>query len=346
MSTTLTTRPGSALKELSTANAKELVRDGKTMFFVLLFPLFFLALFGFLGFTIDAQSPPAKVAVVASAQAQDMVNAAEAKGLSAAVANGAGASDATALVRVEGDSATVTLAQPEAPSWRPVVAAIAETGIPRTHIAVGFADGSPVSDPLKTSLPSILMVSFLSLAFLGTAVPLVSLRGKGTLRLLGTTPLKRSTFIASQSPIRLILGVAQFALVVGSTYALGYLEATAIPRLAVTALIGLLMLFAIGYLIGSRGKNPEATTMGVSLMLPVALMLSGAVIPLSIFPSGVADVLAWIPTTILADALAVDLVGAAGRWDTWVSWLVMIGIGAIAALAAVRLFRWDQGEKR
>jgi ABC-2 type transport system permease protein len=347
MSALLTKQPRAAFAELSMTNARELLRDGKTMFFILFFPLFFLGLFWFLAHTIDAESPQPVVAVTASSGSEAVVNELEEAGFTVSeLPDGRTTDEATAIVSVEGSSATVLLDAEEEPQWRGLVDAVAGTGIAKADIATAYSDGRAVFDPLRSSLASIVMVSFLTLAMLGTSVPVVALRGKGTLRLLGTTPLRRATFIAAQTPSRFLLGIAQLALVVTVTAALGYLSPGAVPRLILTALLGLIMLFALGYLIGSRAGNAEATTTVVSLLIPVALMLSGSVIPLEVFPPQVAEVIGWLPTTVLADALAVDLVGDSSAANLPIAWMVMAGVAIVAALLATALFRWDQGERR
>ncbi|AZZ47930.1 ABC transporter permease [Rathayibacter rathayi] len=347
MTASLDSPPRSALAELSLTNARELLRDGKTMFFIVFFPLFFLGLFSFLASTIDAKSPQPVVAVTQSADSAAFVHRLEAAGFVASeAAPGATAQDATAVVTIHDASASVLLDAEKKPQWRGLVDSIAADGIAKTSITAVYTDGSAVFDPLRTSLASIVMVSFLTLALLGTAVPVVALRGKGTLRLLGTTPLRRSTFILSQSPARFLLGVAQLALVVAVAAVLGYLSPAATPRLIVTALLGLTMLFAIGYLFGSRASNSEATTTVLSLLIPVALMLSGSVIPLSVFPAQVQAAVGWLPTTVLAKALSVDLVGDVTAIDLRVAWGVMAAVAVLAVVLASVLFRWDQGEER
>jgi ABC-2 type transport system permease protein len=341
------TKSNSAFAELTATNAKELRRDGKTMFFIVFFPLFFLGLFGFLGFMIDSQNDAPVVEVTASAESEAVVAELEAAGIEASVADGATPADGTtALVTIDGDTAQVVLDSEAQPQWRPLVDAISATGIAKPDVTTGYEDGSPVFDPLKNSLASIVMVSFLTLALLGTAVPVVGQRGKGILRVLGTTPLKRTTYIAAQSPARLVIGVLQLAIVVIVTAALGYLRPATIPSLVITSLLGLGMLFAIGYLIGSRARNPESTTTIVSLLIPVALMLSGSIFPLSMFPPAVADAVSWLPTTVLANALSVDLVGAESGTSTLLYWAYLAGVGIVAAVLAAVAFRWDQGEQR
>lgn len=340
MTQLLSRPPRSALTELVAANTRELLRDGKTMFFVLLFPLFFLALFWFIGHTTDAE---AATPVVSMVQDQPQLTE-QLHELGIQVVPDT--AQANTVISVHEEAATVTLASQDQPAWHAVVQALRDTGMARTDIQVLTDQGAPVLDPLRTSLASILMVSFLSLAFLGTAVPLVSLRGAGTLRLLGTTPVKRSTFVLAQSPARFGLGLMQLSIIVAVTGYLGYLDLASLPRLLGTALLGLVMLFALGYLIGSRASNPEATTMIVSLLLPAALMLSGAVIPLQVFPEQLVQIMQWLPTTLLANALSADLVGSNPELGVGISWAVMATVTGVAALGAVKIFRWDQGATR
>lgn len=343
MNKQLTLQPRSALAELTATNTRELVRDGKTMFFVLLFPLFFLGLFWFIGYSTDAGSANPQVVVAESAMSPEIVASLAEQGVSTVSQSDP---SANILITTDGDHATVTLASKDQPAWNKTVKALRDVGIPRTSIDVVTTEGIPAMDPLRTSMASILMVSFLSLAFLGTAVPLVSLRGQGTLRLLGTTPLKRSVFVLSQSPARFGLGLLQMVLVISVTFYLGYLDFAHLPRLIVTALLGLIMLFSLGFLIGSRARNAEATTTVVSLLLPVALMLSGAVIPMQVFPESVVRVLEWLPTTVLANSLSTDLVGSNAGLSIGVSWAAMAVVAIIAAWITTKIFRWDSVAKK
>jgi ABC-2 type transport system permease protein len=347
MSTTLEAAPRSTFTELSLTNARELVRDGKTMFFILIFPMFFLAMFGFIGTMADADSPDPVVAVVDAPGAESLAASLAAEGIDAAVVAPGGASpDVTAVVTLSDDAAGIVLDAAAQPAWHPLVAAVRDTGVLRSDITAVYSDGAPVFDPLRTSLPTVLMVSFLTLALLGTAVPVVALRQKGTLRLLGTTPLGRMTFIVSQSPARFALGLAQAAVVITVAAVLGYVDPSAVPRLAATSVVGLGMVFAIGYLVGSRATNTELMTTVVSLVIPVALLTSGSMIPSSLFPDGVARVMDALPTSILSDALAVDLGGPVGETNVYLSWLVLAGVGVVAAVLARFVFTWDQGDRR
>ncbi|GIH89442.1 ABC transporter permease [Planobispora siamensis] len=252
-------RPG-AFAELTRANARELIRDPRSFFFVLVFPLVFMAMFLFMG-------------------------------------------------------------------------------------TLNPADGGGGFDPMRAGIPAVLMMAFMSLAFFGTATPLISLRQKGTLRMLGTTPLSRTTFILAQAPVRFAIAIGQLAALSAAALATGFLEPSAIGRLLVTCALGLAMLFAVGYLVAARMRNAELANGVLALAMPVLLMLSGVFLPLDILPGTVRAVAEHLPTTYFADALRQDLVGVAGG-PIVIAWLVMAGVAVAASAAAVALFSWTDGEKR
>ncbi|GAA3422849.1 ABC transporter permease [Streptosporangium sandarakinum] len=251
-------RPG-AFAELTRASARELVRDPKSFFFVLVFPLLFMAMFLFMG----------------------TLNPSEGGGF----------------------------------------------------------------DPVRSGIPVVLMMAFMSLAFFGTATPLITMRQQGTLRMLGTTPLRRTTFILAQAPVRLAIALVQLAVMSAAALATGFLQPSAIGRLLVTCALGLVMLFAAGYLVAARMRNAELANGVLALAMPVLLMLSGVFLPMEILPEAVRTVAGHLPTTYFADALRQDLTGVAGG-PVVTSWLVMAGVALVAAAGAVSLFSWTDGEKR
>ncbi|MBG0827787.1 ABC transporter permease [Planomonospora sp. ID67723] len=253
-------RESGAFAELAKANARELVRDPKNFFFVLVFPLIFMALFLFMG-------------------------------------------------------------------------------------TLNPADGAGDFDPMRAGIPAVLLMAFMSLAFFGTATPLISLRQKGTLRMLGTTPLNRTVFILAQAPVRFAIALGQLAALSTVALATGFLEPSAIGRLLISCVLGLAMLFALGYMVAARMRNPELANGVLALVMPVLLMFSGVFLPMEIFPETVRAVAERLPTSYFADALRQDLVGVPGG-SIVTAWLVMAGVAIVAATVAVTLFSWTDGEKR
>jgi ABC-2 type transport system permease protein len=337
--------PLRGFRQLSLTNWRELYRDPKTLFFSMIFPFLFLGMFTLMGFLMD-QAGESPVVSVSGPGAASVERSLEQAGIALAPPGTPLGTDANVLVTAGTDSADVLVDVTEPPAKDAVVDAIKDAGISKSATTVLGSDGSAVFDPVRGALPTVLMLGLLSLAFLGTAAPLVGLRQRGTLQLLGTTPLHRSTFILAQTPARFAMGALQVAAISGYAYYLGYLDLGSAGSLMVSCLLGLVMLLSLGYLLASRLTSQEFTTTVASLLIPAALLLSGGMMPAEIIPEGVRAITQVLPTTILSDAIAVDLVGTDPDWGLGLLWLSMAGFTLVAGVAAAGLFRWGQGGKR
>ena len=249
-------RRSSALYELSLANARELLRSGKTIFGVIFMFIFLLGIIVVIHISINVQRHEPVVGIVGSNSLNDqLLVALEKEGIEAREFDSTDDDSVTATVELQSNSALVTLDYPHPPAWLGLDRAIHELGIPTSNIAVIRTNGEFEVDILRLNLGAVLIAGLMAIVFLGTSVPLVSLRKRGTLRLLGTTPLSRLTFIISQSPVRFLIGVAEAAVIVVIAWVQGYVESFNLFRLAATLLIGLSMLFALAYLLASRSKS-------------------------------------------------------------------------------------------
>lgn len=335
------TRTRSALRELSAANARELMRNGKSVFSVLFMFGFFLILIWALNYAINIGNRPAPIVLVegGSPVSSRAIGQLAQRGIE--VTSGAEASAVNAVVTLHGGRAQVALGSP-APNWPGVVSALEASGVPNADIAVVDAQGNPVVDLFRSNLAATLMMGYAGVAFLGTAVPLVALRRRGTLRLLGTTPLRRLTFILAQTPVRFGIGAIQAVIVILLAAGYGYVGGGNLLRLIVTLLLGLALFFALGHLLASRSRNPELITQ-ISGVLPViVLFLSGSVFPLYILPGWVQQAITFLPTTWFVQAASADLVGSEPFLDVYVLWAMMASVTVLLTVVASKVFVWDR----
>lgn len=338
-------------RALAATSAKEILRDPKTLFFTAVFPFFFLGLFWFMDNTFMNDGPAPQVAVVTGSQSEGVVSALEGQGITAttdpAAGSTAGSEAPVAWIEAGDDSATTTLTGRELPARGAVLDGLREAGFSRTAVEFTGADGTVMTDMLATSLPSVLMVALLSLAFLGTAAPLVGLRQRGTLRLLGTMPIDRTLFMVSQWPIRVGIAGFQLAVIATAAWTWGLLDFTRLPQLLLTTFLGLLALFALGYLVVARIKSQELATAILALLLPLALLLSGAMMPKEFLPDALVRFADFMPTTVLAQALGESMTGQSqGGLSLPMAWLVLAGMAALCGFFASRLFTWHQGDNQ
>ncbi|MFH8774365.1 MULTISPECIES: ABC transporter permease [unclassified Streptomyces] len=341
----------SALREMVKTNARELFRDGKTAFFTLLFPLLFLAMF--LGLGVLTSSGSYQIAVAPSTEQHQVVeNLRRVEGFDAEGWKGAKAPSPRdlaghdAIVWVSGREAKVVVDPARFGALKGIRSALTDSGVDESRIDFRTPDGGAPFDPLKAALPTGLLMALMSTAFFGTATPLVALRTRGTLRLLGTTPLSRATFVLAQAPVRLALVVVQLLVLGVVAVAMEFIPLADTVRLMGTGLLGAVMLFAFGYLIAARMRNAEVVNGLLGLLMPVVLFFSGLFLPMSMLPSAVTAVSDVLPTTYLVDALNHDLNKAASAHSLTTDWLILVVATVVFGGLAARLFRWDQGENR
>lgn len=341
----------SALRQMVKTNARELFRDGKTAFFTVLFPLLFLAMF--LGLGALTAGGSYRVAVLPSPQQSSVIeklghvegfHAEPWKGTEPPPAGDLAGYDA--VVTVSGSQAAVVVDASRFGALKGLRSGLGDSGVDDSLIDFRTPDGGVPFDPLKAALPTGLLMALMSTAFFGTATPLIALRTRGTLRLLGTTPLGRMTFVLAQAPVRLALVVVQLLILGAVAVVMDFMSFTDTLRLMGTGLLGALMLFAFGYLIAARLRNAEVVNGLLGLLMPVLLFFSGLFLPLSMLPSVITTVSDVLPTTYLVDAFNHDLNEAASVHSLTTDWLVLLAATAVFGGLAARLFRWDQGEDR
>ena len=338
-------RRRSALYELSVASSKELLRNSKTLFGLLFMFFFFLVLIWGVHLGVNGNRD-APVVGVTGPQAARLVETLGDRGIEARIIDETDVTDdITARVSLTADAAVVRLGQPE-PDWIPLADAVGSVGIADARIAVLDADGAPETDILRVNLATALVLGIMAIAFMGTSVSLVRLRQRGTLRLFGTTPVKRLAFIVAQQPVRLALAVAEVAVIVAIAWSQGYVEQLAVLRLGVTLLLGVGMLFSFAFLLAVRSTNEELVAQLCGLIPVVIILTAGTVFPIYGLPGWVQALFDALPTTWFLQAVSADIAGTEPFTSIYLLWAMMAAVGVGVSLLAARLFAWDQGDGR
>lgn len=353
------------------ASIKEFVRDRSALFWTFAFPVIFIVLFGLI--FSGSSSPSYTVGLVneddgavgnALAQTFGQVKpftiktgtrAAELdhlkkgqidlvvvipSGLSQAVASGQ-----TAQVQMVYD-----------PSGNPTNAQIVVNIV--QQVLASFNEGyTHVSPPLALTtqtvtahhessidflMPGVLAMSLMQLGLFATATPLVSLRQDQVLRRLGATPLPRWKLLASQVMLRLTIGLAQAAVIVGlSIWVFNVHIEGSLLAVAGLVLLGALTFVAIGYLVASLARTVESAN-GITTAVNFPMMfLSGIFFPLALLPAFLTPVVRALPLTYLADALRQVAVGSVPEFPMMVDLAVLAGWAVVCALLSARFFKWE-----
>ncbi|GAB3695364.1 ABC transporter permease [Nocardiopsis oceani] len=194
-------------------------------------------------------------------------------------------------------------------------------------------------------VPIVLLLTVTSAPLTGTAGPLVNLRAQGFFRLLGTTPVGRARLLLTHMPVRLGLVLFQVTVLIGAGAALGHVAPDHIPALFGASLLGLLLFGAVGYLIGGVMRGVDAATHTALFVQMGSVMLSFMFLPMGMLPESFARAVGHFPPSYLADLFFGQTPGWEPLHPVWQSVLVLLGTTVLLVALAVRLFRWDQGEK-
>lgn len=290
-------------------------------------------------FTVLGPSP--KAAVIPAD-----VRVSEALGHAGVPVVGLDAAERNAEVRRDGDRVSVVLDGSVGPAWNSIWVGLRDAGFADEKITVVDDGGDAKLDPLRMYLGVAALTGIASAVFIGLTVPLVGMRERGLLRLLGTTPLRRSTFLLAQVPGRSVVVLVEVLVIVVIAVWRRYVDGFDVLSLAVTVVLGSAMLFALALMFAARSRSAEATQQGMVMLTILLVFASGGIMPPSALPGFAQVVMNALPTTWFVAALSADLTGADPFVPVPVLWLFM-GVGACGAfLVSARLFEWDQSEPR
>jgi ABC-2 type transport system permease protein len=195
---------------------------------------------------------------------------------------------------------------------------------------------------LDILIAGILAMSLMQLGLFATAMPLVALRQQGVLRRMGATPLPRWQVMVGQILLRLTIGFAQMAIILGISIAAFHLKIQGnILALAGLVLLGSSAFIGLGYMIASFVSNTDAANGLVSTIQFPMLFLSGIFFPLSFLPAFLKPVIYALPISYLADALRQVIVNSTPDFPMSVDIAVLAAWLVVTGLISVRFFKWE-----
>jgi ABC-2 type transport system permease protein len=187
-------------------------------------------------------------------------------------------------------------------------------------------------------VPSILALAVMSASFTGLAIGTGFERKYGVLKRLGATALPRSLLIGGKTIAVLLIELVQAALIAAVGIALAWHPHGDPLVVLLLVVLGTAAFGALGLLLAGTVRA-EVTLAAANLVWLVLLLAGGVAIPLSKFPSGVADVVRYLPSAALADGLRGVL--ALHSDVPWRDLLTLLAWAVVALPAAARWFRWE-----
>lgn len=331
-----TTPPAKALPHLSLSSAFSRMyrRNRMQVFFSLVFPLLFLGMFAMIG------------AIAAAAPSVDILGDLEAVPTEALRTAGIGLEQSptveSAIENLTSGQVLAVLDTDQRMAWVPE--GLDDRAILDTIAAAGLqiveVPSSEIFNFMRFGLPGVLTFATLNVAFFGTTTTLIEMRKQGVLNLLRRTPARTGQVILAPVPSKLVGFAGVLTLMIVLSWLLGYIDVAAVPWSIATGLISFTAAMTWAYLLGARSTNIELATAVTGGVLPVALMLSGALLPLEILPSVFERVAVISPIAHIASLYRAALTGTEPTWSPTLSVLVLAASAAVSIAVSIRIFRW------
>ncbi|MGW1055651.1 ABC transporter permease [Streptomyces sp. NPDC001118] len=351
----------SPVRELSRAMILSVLRDKGTIFFLLIFPILFLLLFGTL-FKSTATSH-IKVAQVGDVRVLDSLTKDQRGQLSKAATISRVSSESAALEKVrkgdydalvEQDGGTIVLrysaADPvKGASARATLNAVlqqanlAATGRPATYTLKAGQVGDESVKPIQYLTPGLMGWAIASSAVFSTSLTLVTLRRKKILQRMRLSPIRAWEVVAARISMTMIMALTQTALfLLVATLPYFGLQLTGDWWLIVPLVMcGTLSLMSLGLLIGSVTKTEEsAGGLAQLLVLPMSF-LSGSFFSLDDAPGWVKAISYLMPLRYLVKGSEAVLSRGGGVLEALPTMGGMLAFTAVVTALTLRFFKWN-----
>lgn len=195
-------------------------------------------------------------------------------------------------------------------------------------------------------LTGTMVMSILSAGMMSICNALAYRRERNGFKMLACMPLSAPSFLLGALLARLLVLVfASFLLVVGAQYLFGVPLTLTMGRLlqgTAVVVLGGAMLLALGTAMGARIASTSASNFLTALVYIALLFLCDLTMPMSAMPPNVRSVMAHLPPSLFVDALREVFVLGHGLNQQLHTLAEMAGWLLLFSLVAVATFRWHK----
>jgi ABC-2 type transport system permease protein len=189
-------------------------------------------------------------------------------------------------------------------------------------------------------VPGLSALAVVAASFANLVISITSQREAGVLKRRRATPVPASALIAGRAitAIAVSLAALTMLLAVGRVAYGLRVSTTAIPNVALTAILGSAAFCVLGYAVSTGIRSADAAEPIVQAILLPLYLISGVLVPSANLPGWLQHVAEFFPVEHLADGLRHAY--APGSCLVW-SDLAVLALWAAAGLAfALRRFAW------
>ncbi|MCD4535218.1 ABC transporter permease [Nocardioides sp. cx-169] len=214
-----------------------------------------------------------------------------------------------------------------------VIPAIVLVGGVKGSDRIGLDFSRPAVDVIT---PGVLALAIMSTAFTSLAIATGFERRYGVIKRLGTSPLSRTGLLAGKVGALLLVEVLQIAVISGVGLALGWEPSVDLLGTVLAVVLGTAAFAGLGLALAGS-LRAEATLAAANLVYLLLLAGGAVVLPTSAY-GDFGEVVRWLPSGALGNAMRDALTDAAVAWRE-LGVLLAWAVGG-AALTA-RTFTWE-----
>jgi ABC-2 type transport system permease protein len=360
------------------ANMKMTVRNKQALFFLFVFPLLFMGLFGVI---LGGGQGSATIAVVAQDKTPAVNKLAEAldglkKGSSFKVKMLSKKEAIQELKNTKIDAVIVLKDNSIRKPQKDISASVAtaevyydpasmQSQMMQGTVAsiIGKIERSMINVPPRISLkvmsvqakhssyidfllPGILAMSLMNSGLYGISASTVARREKGVLRRLKLTPMPLAQFIGAGIANQLIVSFMQSAmLILVGYYAFGVRISGSLLLTGLLILIGSVCFITLGFTIASFAKTVDAANaIGNVIGMPM-MFLGGVFFSVDNAPSWIQPLVKVMPLKYLADALRSVMVNGGSLASVQSNLLILLAVTVVLFAVSVRFFKWESDRR-
>ncbi|MFI9582716.1 ABC transporter permease [Streptomyces sp. NPDC052236] len=191
--------------------------------------------------------------------------------------------------------------------------------------------------------PGVLSWGVANAAVFGVGFVLMQWRRDDILRLIRMTPTPLPAVLASRYVLALFIGAVQAVLFVAVALLpfFGLSLSASWPLALPVLVLGITAFLAVGVIVGSYAKTPEAVAAVANcLMIPMAF-LSGSFFPLDAMPDWMQNLSRVLPLRYLNDGISAALTGSDGAGGIALACGVLAAFALVFGAVALKTFRWS-----
>ncbi|MEO9323766.1 ABC transporter permease [Nocardioides sp. C4-1] len=201
------------------------------------------------------------------------------------------------------------------------------------------AERIDLSYGVETFAPGVLALAVMSTSFTALAIATGFERRYGVIKRLGTSPLSRTALLGGKVLALLAVEALQVAVIAGVAVALGWEPSVSVVGVLLTVVLGTAAFASLGLLLA--GSLRAEATLAAANLVYLLLMAGGAVVlPASAYGS-FGDVVHWLPSGALGEAMRTALGESGDAGVPWRDLLVLAGWSVVGAGATARTFKWE-----